>query len=226
MLVKFQSVAGSQVALWGNGAQANLYAGEASSTLPSGSNGTEFFAVTRTAGAHVLTLRTAGSHTFSGRLLAVAAPAALTLGAAVKASTVSLSTMRRHLNDGRIPGAVRTDAGWSIPISGLIAAGYALRISPADGMAAKPAPSPAAEVDGLDVLRDENARLRRTVERLEAANDAQREHLADLRRMLDMFAQALPVATTSPAEVTETASPTAMGSEPPRAPRRRWWKRR
>jgi PKD repeat protein len=76
------SGAGSQVALWGNGAQANLYAGEASSTLPSGSNGTEFFAVTRTAGAHVLTLRTAGSHTFSGRLLAVAAPAALTLGAA------------------------------------------------------------------------------------------------------------------------------------------------
>ena len=153
----------------------------------------------------------------------------LTLGAAVKAANVSLSTMRRHLNDGRIPGAVRTNAGWSIPISGLIAAGYVLRISPADAVTSSPtgvAPPPAAEIDALDVLRDENTRLRRTVERLEAANEAQREHLADLRRVLDVFAQALPMATTSPAEVTETASPTAMDSESPRAPRRRWWKRR
>jgi hypothetical protein len=147
----------------------------------------------------------------------------LTLSAAVKASGVSLSTLRRHLTAGRIAGASRTESGWCIPISGLIAAGYVVRATPADGTpASKPVASPAPTSNptgvvalDVDVLRDENTRLRTEVVRLEAEAEAQRENLADLRKALDALARALPPAP-APSEPTPTAE--VNPSPPPTLP--------
>jgi hypothetical protein len=145
--------------------------------------------------------------------------AMLTLSAAVKASGLSLSTLRRHLAAGRIAGASRTATGWAIPISGLIAAGYAPRTTPPDSTPSRAPTVPTGPgVDG-SALRDENTRLRAELLRLEAETEAQRRHLADLQKALDVLARALP-----PAPNTEVTPPTIAQTTPPTVAR--WWHRR
>lgn len=56
----------------------------------------------------------------------------VSLGEAVRTTGKAKSTLQRRLAEGAIPGAVRlASGGWSIPISGLIAAGLEPRMSPA-----------------------------------------------------------------------------------------------
>jgi hypothetical protein len=71
-------LAESRATLWGNGAQPR----ETVASLPSGTTGLEFVANTPATGAHTLTLTTRGSDAFQGRMVALAAPTALTLGSA------------------------------------------------------------------------------------------------------------------------------------------------
>jgi hypothetical protein len=145
----------------------------------------------------------------------------LTLSAAVKAAGVSLSTLRRHLAAGRIAGAVRTETGWSIPISGLIAAGYMVRTTPPDDTPAPASRSVMTPASDTAALEAENLRLRQTVERLEADYDAQRRHLADLQKALDVLARSLPVAPPA-SQIPTGVEPTDVA---PLAQRRRWWRR-
>ncbi len=57
----------------------------------------------------------------------------VSLGEAVRTTGKAKTTLQRRLAENAIPGAVRLPTGgWSIPISGLIAAGLAPKVSPAD----------------------------------------------------------------------------------------------
>lgn len=57
----------------------------------------------------------------------------MSLGEAVRTTGKAKTTLQRRLKENVIPGAVRLPSGgWSIPISGLIAAGLVPEMSPAD----------------------------------------------------------------------------------------------
>lgn len=117
----------------------------------------------------------------------------LTLGAAVKATGVSRSTMQRRLRAGDIPGAHRdTAGGWNIPISGLIAAGLAPKVTPPDTevTAANPADDIGAR---LAAAEQRAARAEAEVDALTRELRRADEHVADMRRALAML-DAGPVA--------------------------------
>lgn len=142
---------------------------------------------------------------------------------------VGRATIQRALDAGRLPGAVRTDKGWQIPLESLLAAGYTPdRPSAPD----QPTPAPArehhraaltpdheqaqrvAELEAL--LATERARAdlehaRRMAAEALAAERAER--VADLRHALRMIESAPPEqpteqpASTAPDPVTPDHSP-------------------
>ena len=165
----------------------------------------------------------------------------VSLGEAVRTTGKAKSTLQRRLAEGAIPGAVRlASGGWSIPISGLIAAGLEPRMSPAHTPMRNPmkrAPirtfrggpnidlDPEAEVFPThtpqvphDELAADVAELRAELERANRRGAAARQraedleaNLHDLRKALEALSRALPPGPQPPAA---TVTPT---------PRRRWW---
>ena len=136
----------------------------------------------------------------------------LTLGQAVKAIDVSRSTLQRRLQSDEIEGAHRDDDGvWRIPMRGLISAGLAPRVTPADS---------APEVDltaEVERLRSENAHLRLLAD----------ERLSTVKVLTDLLEKLPAMLAAAPPQ-----TPTAPPLEPSRAPeppspvsRRRWWAR-
>ena len=161
----------------------------------------------------------------------------VSLGEAVRTTGKAKSTLQRRLAEGAIPGAVRlASGGWSIPISGLIAAGLEPRMSPAH-TPMKRAPirtfrggpnidlDPEAEVFPThtpqvphDELAADVAELRAELERANGREAAARDraelleaNLHDLRQNLEDLRRALPPGPQPPAVTVS------------QAPRRRWW---
>jgi hypothetical protein len=138
-----------------------------------------------------------------------AAGPTLTLAEAVEATGVARSTLQRRLKDGAIPGARRLDTGgWSIPYTGLVAAGL-------DPGSKPEKVDPAAEVSRLTAeLAGERAR-RIAAEQLAAERS---ERIADVRRTVDALEAAL-------ADVRRQlpAAPAPSETPPTEPRRRRWW---
>lgn len=143
----------------------------------------------------------------------------MSMGEAVRLTGASRSTMQRRLAAGQIEGAYRNaEGGWVVPMSGLLAAGFVPRTTPAEEpLEADPDEIAAlrAEIDRLSAAVAEIPRLRGEIETLSAVNAAQAEHIRDFRVALETI-RALP--SGPPAKTAEPAS-----VEP--EPRRRWWKR-
>jgi hypothetical protein len=153
----------------------------------------------------------------------------LSLGEAVRTTGAARSTIQRRLNSGAIPGATRTDAGgWSIPVSGLIAAGLAPRVTPADTPpdttpdTAPATPLPEGDTAVVSDLRAELAATRMELDHARRLADERARHVDDLRAALDAMARALPPAPeTPPGDAVGAAPGDAVGTPP----RRRWWSR-
>src|SRR5699024_12664580 len=110
--------------------------------------------------------------------------------------------MQRPLAAGRIPGAEQTDAGWSIPLEGLLAAGcHPSRPSPPedtgtparehDRAAAEPLPEHARRLADLEAELAE-ARAQTALERIrreaaEALAAERAERVTDLRQAMRML---------------------------------------
>lgn len=136
---------------------------------------------------------------------------------AAKRCGVGRATITRRLEAGKIPGAIRTKDGWSIPLEGLLAAGFTPdRPRPPDP-AHGPDRSPGEHVRAADQLA---RRVHELEQQLAAAHvDAERErtrrqgaeqlaadraaHIDDLRRTLAMLTTApTPDALVHPAGPT------------------------
>ena len=171
----------------------------------------------------------------------------VSLGEAVRTTGKAKSTLQRRLAEGAIPGAVRlASGGWSIPISGLIAAGLEPRMSPAHTpmkrapiRATRGGPDTGPDEDGLyydeaglltgsitthtpqvphDDLAADVAELRAELERANGREAAARQRAEDLEANLHDLRKAL--------EALSRALP--PGPQPPAVtvtptPRRRWW---
>jgi hypothetical protein len=165
----------------------------------------------------------------------------VSLGEAVRTTGKAKSTLQRRLAEGAIPGAVRLPSGgWSIPISGLIAAGLEPRMSPAhtpmrspmkrapirtfrggpniDPEADEVFPEIYPEVYAIPLSANEVAELRAELERANAREAAARDraelleaNVHDLRQALEALSRALPPGPQPPAVTVS------------QAPRRRWW---
>lgn len=129
-----------------------------------------------------------------------------TSGEAAKACRVDRTTIARAAAAGRIPGAARDDEGaWTIPLSGLLAAGYE---------PGKPSPPEGAEPR----VRDEDApvpaevfRLSLELERARAEARAQASRADALERVLIVYERQLEAPPSAP----QTAPPTEA---PPKQP--------
>lgn len=147
---------------------------------------------------------------------------ALSLAEAARTTGVSVSTIRRRLNASEIEGAHRTEDGsWRIPIAGLIAAGLAPRITPADTPPASvvylesktPTASDTAEVDRLRA--DLEAAHRRELTNALAEVDRLRADNGRLLETIERLSRALPPAPvpTTPAESDTPPAPVSNSSE-------------
>ena len=97
---------------------------------------------------------------------------------------VGRATIQRALTAGRIPGPEQTDAGWSIPLEGLLAAGF----NPSAPAPAEDTAPPAREHDrAADHPVPEQARRIAELER----ELAEARRLADLERVRRESAEAL-----------------------------------
>ena len=141
---------------------------------------------------------------------------ALSLAEAARTTGVSVSTIRRRLNASEIEGAHRTEDGsWRIPIAGLIAAGLAPRITPADTPPASvvdlesktPTASDTAEVDRLRA--DLEAAHRRELTNALAEVDRLRADNGRLLETIERLSRALPPAPTSSLSPAESDTPPA-----------------
>lgn len=115
---------------------------------------------------------------------------------------VGRATIQRALTAGRIPGAEQTDAGWSIPLEGLLAAGFNPSAPPPaedtapparehDRSAAEPVPEQAQRIADLEQQLAEARRLadleRVRRESAEALAAERAERVVDLRQALRML---------------------------------------
>lgn len=156
---------------------------------------------------------------------------------------VGRATIQRALTAGRIPGAEQTDAGWSIPLEGLLAAGFhPSRPSPPEDTApparehdrtpAEPLPEHARRLADLETELAE-ARAQTALERIrreaaEALAAERAERVTDLRQAMRMLEAAPadrpapePMPASAPApQPTPTPEPTSASSPPTATPRR------
>lgn len=141
---------------------------------------------------------------------------------AAKRCGVGRATIQRRLDAGAIPGAVKTDRGWSIPLDGLLAAGFTPdRPSPPD--AAREPVRATAEHDPEHVraadqlaqrvrdLEQELAASRATAERERVLREGAEQmaaeragHVEDLRRTLAMLTAGDSSRAQTPREAEQT----------------------
>lgn len=158
---------------------------------------------------------------------------------------VGRATIQRALAAGRIPGAEQTDAGWSIPLEGLLAAGFKPdRYQPHDPQQHTPA-APAREHDRaadhpvseqarrladleaeLAEARSQAALERVRREAAEALAAERAERVTDLQQAMRML-EAAPADRPAPApmpapapEPVQQPEPTPAPAPPTPAPRR------
>jgi len=129
----------------------------------------------------------------------------VTLAQAARHSPLSLATIRRRLQAGKIEGAVRNaDRSWSIPVATLVADGIWPSTTPADDdqddAPSAPAPDLTAEIERLTA---ELAAMRHRAQLAERLRDAAERNADDLRTAMRML---------------------EAGPAPQRR-RRRWWQR-
>lgn len=149
---------------------------------------------------------------------------------------VGRATIQRALTAGRIPGAEQTDAGWSIPLEGLLAAGFKPdRYQPHDPQQHTPA-APAREHDRaadhpvpeqarrladleaeLAEARSQTALERVRRESAEALAAERAERVVDLRQALRML-EAAPADRPQPEPPQQPAPMPAPAPQPPTAP--------
>ncbi len=156
------------------------------------------------------------------------------------------ATIQRALDGGKLPGAVKTEDGWQIPLEDLLAAGF----KPDRPAPPEDAPGKAEAVRGLEKAEvPELSKLEGRVKELEtellsiktraeseAALRAAAETLAqerldrvsDLRTALRMLEAAKPASATSTSETTSTSTSSVAAAQHRRRPPRRrtlreWW---
>ena len=167
--------------------------------------------------------------------------AMLTLGAAVKAVTVSRSTLQRRLKAGDILGATHnSDGEWQIPYNSLLQAGYVARVSE---------PDPVDPTKELEEVKRELARALADSALWRTIAEERGEALKVERRQWELMAgneviQSKTVTPTPSAAAAFAEAVTAEDETEPAAPavdlealaarvaeliqpptRRRWWKR-
>lgn len=147
---------------------------------------------------------------------------------------VGRATIQRALTAGRIPGATETEKGWSIPLEGLLAAGFTPdRPTPPDQQPADPlstarehdrAPDPHAREQAHRL-----AELEKELERERARADVEQarriaaeqlaaeraERVADLRHALRMLEAAPPAPEPPPAAATPSPAPAPVSAPEP-----------
>lgn len=140
--------------------------------------------------------------------------------------TVSRSTVRRCLNDGRFPNAKKDHHGrWLIPVDDVIQAGFTPRKTWLNEPGSQDAPGPSQLVQNnvetnnnagsMDLvhLEKELAHERAQVEKLKALLEAERNHVESLRMALRMIETKKPnppeaaVTTPEPAPDQATSGP-------------------
>ncbi|MEU8138211.1 hypothetical protein [Streptodolium elevatio] len=124
----------------------------------------------------------------------------LTMREAAGACGVSLSTIRRRREAGHFPGAALDEAGWTIPVVDLAAAGLTINAAPTDAT---------RDDDSHDDgdLRRQLAAARAEADHLRALLASKDAHLTDVRALLRIFGGPTP---TPPAE-TAGAITRALG---------------
>lgn len=145
---------------------------------------------------------------------------------------VGRATIQRALTAGRIPGAEQTDAGWSIPLEGLLAAGFNPSAPPPaedtapparehDRAADRPVPEQARRLADLEAelaeARSQTALERVRRESAEALAAERAERVVDLRQALRML-EAAPADRPQPDPPQQPAPMPAPAPQPPTAP--------
>lgn len=129
----------------------------------------------------------------------------ISLAEAVDRCTASRTTIQRKLKAGEIPGASRVaGGGWSIPISGLIAAGMMSRTTPAD----------TPTVSGVDQSAEVEL-LRVKLAAAEARAAAAEAHRDDLRSIIEDYRRALPPGPMATSETEPTTNPPLTATAAP-----------
>lgn len=103
---------------------------------------------------------------------------------------VGRATIQRALTAGRIPGAEQTDAGWSIPIEGLLAAGF------------NPSAPPPAEDTAPPAREHDRAAAEPVTEQVQRIAELEQQ-LAEARRLADLERVRREAAETLAAERAE-----------------------
>lgn len=149
-----------------------------------------------------------------------------TAGEAARACGVSRTTISRAAAAGRIPGAERDEAGaWTLPLSGLLAAGY----NP--GKPSPPEDAPPRRGDDEAPVPAEVFRLRIELEQARAEARIQADRAASLERerdsvarerdvymrMLEAPRETAPIAPQPPEQPQPMPTPRPVSAEQPRA---------
>ncbi|WP_149360262.1 hypothetical protein [Lolliginicoccus suaedae] len=167
---------------------------------------------------------------------------------AARRCNVGRATIQRALDGGKLPGAVKTEDGWQIPLEDLLAAGFKPdRPAPPEDAAAKAETARSVEKTELPELSKLESRVKELETELvsiksraesEAALRAAAEILAqerldrvsDLRTALRMLEAAKPASTAGTSETASVATSTTGSQHRHRPARRRtlreWWEDR
>lgn len=120
------------------------------------------------------------------------------LSEAVERTTASRSTLRRHLENGRLPNAFKDSSGaWRFPVEDLLAAGVTMLKShpdiPVSVSTGQPVEQPAlAQAQRITELEQQLAVERERSSGLERLAEAARTNADDLRKALRMIEGASP----------------------------------
>lgn len=140
---------------------------------------------------------------------------------AAEACGVSLRTMSRRLNAGKVPGAERKGNSWAVPLEGLLAAGFHPYRSEPAAAAVVPDPAAVERVAELEKLLGDERHRR---ELAETREQGLRELVEQLRGDLD-YQRALMPGTAGGVSMPAPGGDVPASTEPERK-RPRWWSRR
>jgi len=143
------------------------------------------------------------------------------LSEAARRCGVGRATLQRRIEAGLLPGATKTDDGWSIGVDDLLGAGF----HPGrDSLPVEPSTDD-REHDRVANLERDLAVERTKREAAEQLAADRAEHIADLRRSLLMLEAGRPA---QPPARTLTLVPEPHAPEPPQRATggQAWWRRR